>query len=215
MWEDRFMLGTSSCYRWFATVVAAGAVLLVMAACTSPSSVRSPSASEMPSHVTSGSDAPSSHRTVRLTCADAGSGSAPTGDGDGVTDRITLEGIAGNVEGSRPADVGLNVPTGDTLYFIKAPAWLKAGAAATIELSPASGGYLAWVPARIWTGGGGAVVDLTPWMASKLVLDGCPDRDVTYFGGLLSTDRNICLKLQVADAFGKFRQIPVGSAAHC
>lgn len=170
------MLGTSSCYRWFATVVAAGAVLLVMAACTTPSSVRSPSKSAMPSHVTSDSDAPSSHRTVRLTCADAGSGSAPTGNGDGVAGRITLEGIASNVEGSRPADVGLNVPTGDTLYFIKVPAWLKAGAATTtIELSPASGGYLAWVPARIWTGGV-AVVDLTPWMTSKLVLDGCPGR---------------------------------------
>ena len=193
------MLRTSSFYRWFATAVAAGAVLVLIAACTTASPMRSPSDSAAPPHATSGSSAPPSYRTVRLSCADAGSGIAPTGNAGLAIGGITLEGLAGNVEGFTPADVGLNVPIQDTLYFIKAPAWLKAGAAATVELSSA-------------TGGG---VDLTPWMASKLVFDGCPDRDVTYFGGLLSTDPNVCLKLHIADAAGESRQILVGSATHC
>ena len=208
------MLRTSSFYRWFATAVAAGAVLVLIAACTTASPMRSPSDSAAPPHATSGSSAPPSYRTVRLSCADAGSGIAPTGNAGLAIGGITLEGLAGNVEGFTPADVGLNVPIQDTLYFIKAPAWLKAGAAATVELSSATGGYLAWVPAQIWTSGAGGV-DLTPWMASKLVFDGCPDRDVTYFGGLLSTDPNVCLKLHIADAAGESRQILVGSATHC
>lgn len=209
------MSRTSSFYRWIASAVAATAVLFLIAACATSLSMPSPSNSATPSHATSDSSAPPSHRTVQLSCADAGSGSAPTGNRDLAIGGITLEGLAANVEGSPLADVGLSVPTGDTLYFIKAPAWLKAGAAATIELSPASGGYLAWVPARIWTGGGAGGADLTHWMTSKLVFDGCPDRDSTYYGGLLSTDPNICLKLHIADASGKSRQILVGSATHC
>lgn len=155
-------------------------------------------------------------RTVELSCADGGSGIAPTSANDLAVGGVTLEGLAGNVEGSPPVDVGLGVPSGQSLYFIKAPAWLRARAAkTTIELSASSGGYLAWVPARIWTGGGGGGIDLTPWMTSKVVFDGCPDGDTTYFGGLLSTDPHICLSVQVAAVAGESRQIQVGSKAHC
>jgi hypothetical protein len=208
------MLRTSSFYRWSAAALAGAAMLLVTVACTASSPTRPPSDSAAPSHTTSGSSTPPSDRTVRLSCADAGSGNTPTGNDGLAIGGITLEGLAGNVAGSPTTDLGVSVPTGDTLYFFKAPAWLEAGAAATIELQPTARGYLAWVPARIWTSGAGGV-DLTQWMASKLVLDGCPDRDVTYFGGLLSTDPHICLKLHVADATGKSRQISVGSATHC
>ena len=210
------MSRTSSFYRWFATAAAAGVVLLLVAACTTSFPVRSPSNSASPSHATSGSSTPPSHPTVRLSCADAGSGNAPTGNSNLVIGGVTLEGLAGNVVGAHPADIGLTVPTEHPLYFVKAPAWLKAGAPiTTIELSSASGGYLAWVPARIWAAGGSSGVDLTPWMASTLVFDGCPDRDTTYFGGLLSTNANICLTLQISDRSGTSEQIPVGSATHC
>lgn len=157
----------------------------------------------------------SANRFVELSCLDGGSGNAPTSaDGPGVGGLI-FEGLGGNVAGSAPADVGLGVPKGLPLYFIKAPAWLKAGSAkTTIELSASSGGYLAWVPAPVWTGGGGGI-DLTPWMASKLVIDGCADRDSTYFGGLLSTDPHICLTLHVSDAAGESRQIHVGLTSRC
>lgn len=153
---------------------------------------------------------------VELSCADGGSGIAPTSANDLAGGGVTLEGLAGNVEGSRPADVGLGVPSGQSLYFIKAPAWLRARAAkTTIELSASSGGYLAWVPARIWTNGGRGGIDLTPWMTSKVVFDGCPDTHTTYFGGLLSTDPHICLSVQVAAVAGESRQIQIGSKAHC
>jgi hypothetical protein len=119
------------------------------------------------------------------------------------------------VEGSSPADVGLRVPKGRRLYFTKAPARLRAGTArTTIELLASSGGYLAWVPAQIWTSGDGGGIDLTPWMTSELVFDGCPHRDSTYFGGLLSTDPHICLTLRVTVA-AESRQIHIGSNAHC
>jgi hypothetical protein len=195
--------------------MAAGAAPLVLAACTMSSSPRSPSNSATSLYAASGPSAPPVHQTVRLSCADAGSAGEPA-DNAGLTfGGITLEGLAGNIVGSFPAEVGLSVPAGETLYFFKTPAWLKEGVAATIELSSASGGYLAWVPARIWTGGNRGRVDLTPWLTSKLVFDGCPDRDSTYFGGLLSTDPNICLKLQIAVGSGKSRQISVGSATQC
>ena len=60
-------------------------------------------------------------------------------------------------------------------------------------------------------GAGGGKIDLTPWTASKLVLTGCPDRDSTYFGGLLSTDPHMCLTLSVAGPTGPPRQETVGS----
>jgi len=152
---------------------------------------------------------------VRLACADAGSGLTPTGDVNLAVGGITLEGLSGSVRGSSADELGMRVPAGHKLYFFKAPAWLKAGAAATtIELVSASGGYLAWVPARIWTSATGDT-DLTPWLASKVVFTGCADRDVTYFGGLLSIDPNICLTLQISGASGEPRQIPVGSSALC
>jgi hypothetical protein len=118
------------------------------------------------------------------------------------------------VKGLSTADAGLGVPKGQRLYFAKTPAWLEAGAArTTIELSASSRGYLAWVPAQIWTKGG--PIDLRRWMTSKLVFDSCPDRDITYLGGLLSTDPHMCLTLHVTVAAGESRPVPVGSTAHC
>jgi hypothetical protein len=209
------MSRTSSFCRWVATPVAAVAVLLVLAACTTSSSLGSPSSSATPSQSASVPSAPPSRQSVRLSCADAGSASEPTGNSGLTVGDLTLEGLLGNVVGSPPADVGLSVPPGETLYFFKTPVWLKAGAAATIELPPTSGGYLVWVPARIWTGVNGGGVDLAPWLTSKLVFDGCPDRDSTYFGGLMSTDRNMCLKLHIVLASGESQQFSVGSAAQC
>lgn len=96
------------------------------------------------------------------------------------------------------------------------PLCLFAGTRSNIPpaISSASGGCLAWVPAGIWTSSTGGV-DLTPWLASKVIMDGCADRDVTYLGGLLSTNPNICLTLHVADATGEAQDVGVGSAANC
>ncbi len=54
-----------------------------------------------------------------------------------------------------------------------------------------------------------------PWLASKVIMDGCADRDVTYLGGLLSTNPNICLTLHVADATGEAQDVGVGSTGNC
>lgn len=194
--------------------MAAATVLLSLPACTAPTSPQSRSQSAKPSQAAPGSTLLPSHETVRLSCADAGTGITPTDADSFAADGITLEGGAGDTKGSLPAEVGVSVRTNQTLYFLKTPAYLKAGATATIELSPASGGYLAWVPARTWTSATGAV-KLAPWMTSKVVFDGCPDRDSTYFGGLLSTNPNMCLELPITEASGKSQQIPVGSATHC
>lgn len=201
-------------YRWWATAAVASVVLLI-AACTASPSVPPTAQSAQPSHATSASSALPTGQTVELSCADAGSGIVPTGDDNPSFGGITLEGLAGSVKGLRPAAVGLTVSAGDTLYFVKAPASLTAGAAITsIELPTASGGYLLWVPAQLWTGGD-READLTQWMTSKVLFDGCADRATTYFGGLLSADPNICLTLRISDAAGESRQVPVGSPAHC
>jgi hypothetical protein len=151
---------------------------------------------------------------VELSCGDGASGNAPTRGAGPAVGGLIFESRFGNVEGSSATDAGLGVPKRQRLYFAKAPAWLRAGAArTTIELSASSGGYLAWVPAQIWTSGRG--IDLRQWMTSKLVFDSCRDRDITYLGGLLSTDPHMCLTLHVTVAAGESRQIRVGSTAHC
>ena len=190
-------------------------MLLLLAACTASSPKPSPSPSTTPLSTSSSPAARLANRTVELSCLDGGSGNAPAGADGPTVGGLIFEGLVGNVEGSSAADVGLGVPQGQPLYFIKVPAWLKGGSAkTTIELSASSGGYLAWVPAPVWTGGGGEI-DLTPWMTSELVIDGCPDRDSTYFGGLLSTNPHICLTLDVSDAAGDSQQIHVGSTSRC
>jgi len=190
-------------------------MLLLAAGCTASSSKASPSLFTTPSHTVSPSGVRPASRPVELSCLDGGSGNAPTSANGPTVGGLIFEGLVGDVEGLPPANAGLRVPTGSPLYFIKAPAWLKAGTAkTTIELAASSGGYLAWVPAAIWTGGGGEI-NLTPWMTSTLVIDGCPDRDTTYFGGLLSTDPHICLTLRVSDAAGNSRLIHVGPISRC
>ncbi|MBO0812810.1 MAG: META domain-containing protein [Microlunatus sp.] len=164
------------------------------------------------------SDSRPSHRTLELSCSDSTSTPAPTGSGDRTVDGLTLEGIGGKLRGLVPADVGLRVPDGPALFFTKTPAYLSPGTAATtIELAPGSGGYLAWVPASVWTRGGGRPVDLTRWMASRIVLDGCGQHRSTYLGGVLSTRPGICLTLRVTQpALGRQgRRVRLGNAAEC
>lgn len=157
-------------------------------------------------------------RTVELSCADSTSTPAPTGSGDRTVDGLTLEGIGGRLHGLTPADVGLRVPEGPALFFTKAPAYLRPGTpATTIELAAGSSGYLAWVPASIWTGGGGGPIDLTRWLTSRVVFDGCGQHPSTYLGGVLSTRPGICLTLRVTQpgSGGLERTVRVGSAGEC
>lgn len=117
---------------------------------------------------------------------------------------LTLEGL------SRPTtdvpsapQLGLLVPDGSGQHFRKAPAHLAAGAGpVTITLAePLPGHALAWVPASDRSGR----PDLRPWMTTTVTLDGCPDRDVTYFGGVLANRPDACLDLRIRQANGPER----------
>jgi len=135
---------------------------------------------------------------TELGCADAGSGSTPSGPGDLAIAGLTLEGLSGEVGDIPPATrAGLDLPAGHDLRFRKAPAHLSARTGPiTVELvAPAGGRALAWVPAIEWTGGGRP--DLRPWLTSRVTFHGCPDRDVTYFGGVLADRADTCLHLRI------------------
>lgn len=92
------------------------------------------------------------------------------------------------------------MPAGSDLRFRKVPAHLPAGAGpVTVELAAPTGDQaLAWVPATEWTGGGRP--ELRRWLARRVTFDGCPDRDVTYFGGVLAGRADACLHLRIQPA---------------
>lgn len=224
MWRDRAWPGTLRTPGRFTEAAVLGcAGALLIAACTTaqPRSSSSSIPSSSPG-VSSGSATRPSHRTVGLSCTDATTSAlAPTGRGNEAIDGLTFEGVGGKgakVRGFAAADVGLHVPDGPPLYFLKAPVYVKPGAlATTVELPVGSSGYLAWVPAGIWTGGGGQPIDLTRWMASRVVFPSCPHQAGTYLGGVLSTDRHICLTLRVyqPSAGGQRRQVHIGGTGQC
>lgn len=96
--------------------------------------------------------------------------------------------VAGDVRG-RAALSGWN--------FRKTPVFVPAGTGPVRMQVPGEGSTaLAWVPASAWNSG----ADLNAWAATSVDLQGCPDRDVTYLGGLLATDPTICLHLQARSA---------------
>ena len=170
----------------------AAMVVLLLAACSTGRSMEPP-----PAAPPSRSGATSQPEPVQLTCADAGGGNAPSGSSR-MTAAGLLEGLATVVtDVPLASDVGLIVPAGRKQYFRKSPAYLPAGSAAvTVELTgPATGEGLAWVPAADWVRGKSP--DLRPWITNKVTFAGCPDRDSTYFGGLLATDPHACLDLAV------------------
>lgn len=155
-------------------------------------------------------------QAVELSCSDANlSAEAPTGRANHTVDGLTIEARLDSLTGSAPANVGLRVAPGSRLFFVKAPLYMKPGTPmTTIKLTSASGGYLAWVPSRSWTGGSGPI-DLAPWVTRTVVLDGCTDRPSTYLGGMLSTDRHMCLRLQVSQGGGKATALRIGPSARC
>lgn len=183
--------------------VACGA-LLVFTGCTGESSTKSAaphSGTSSPSF-----DARPAH-PVELGCDDAGSGEEPSGAGSLTSAGLTLEGLAQpTTQVPSATQQGLLVPAGSSQHFRKAPAYLAAGAGpVTIELlEPAPGHALAWVPASDWSGR----PDLRPWMTTTVTLDGCPDRDVTYFGGVMANRSDACLDLRVKPADGPERDTP-------
>lgn len=176
--------------------------LLVLAGCTGESSTDSAAPR-------SGSSSPSldarTAQPVELRCAEAGSGEDPRGAGNLTVAGLTLEGLAQpSTEVASATQQGLLVPAGSSQHFRKAPAYLAAEAGpVTIELvEPAPGHALAWVPASDWSGR----PDLRPWMTTTVTLDGCPDRDVTYFGGVLASQSDACLNLRITPADGPKRE---------
>jgi hypothetical protein len=158
-------------------------------------------------------------RITRLSCTDAtASVQHATGRRGEIIDGLTIEAAPKELMGLAPADVGLRVPAGPPLYFAKAPLYLRSSLPeTTIALTGASDGYLAWVPAHIWTGGSGPI-DLAPWMATSVVLEGgCPADLSAYLGGLLSTDPHMCLTLLVSRTATnvKSRKVQLGSPESC
>ena len=198
------------------------AVVVLSVACTTsrPQSSPSPTAPMSPSPSSAIATRPST-RTIKLSCADATSAIEPSRTGSNTVGGLTFEGVSGrdaNVRGSRPSDVGLRVPDGPPLYFRKMPVYMGPKAlATTVELPARSRGYLAWVPAAVWTGGGGQPIDLAPWLASRVVFEGCPDQTAAYLGGLLSTDPGMCLTLRVyqSAATTQRQEVHLGSTGQC
>lgn len=199
-------------------VVALGAAIALSATACTPPSKPSPTTPVSPAQASLSSTGRPANRTIKLSCTDANlSAQPPTGTRNQLIDGLTIEAATNELTGLAPADVGLRVPDGPPLYFAKAPLQLKSGTPkTTIKLTAASDGYLAWVPSRIWTGGSGPI-DLTAWMATAVVLEGCPVQPSTYLGGLLSTSPHMCLTLQVsqAETNGKSHMVQLGPPEHC
>lgn len=197
-------------------MIAGLAVAVSTAACTVPSEP-SPTTPASSAQVSPSTGRPAS-RITRLSCADATSSvQHPTGTRGDIIDGLTIEAAPKELMGLPPADVGLRVPAGPPLYFAKAPLYLKSSLPeTTIALTGASDGYLAWVPAHIWTGGSGPI-DLAPWMATSVVLEGCPADPSAYLGGLLSTDPHMCLTLLISRTAtnAKSRKVQLGSPESC
>lgn len=171
--------------------MAAAACWTLVAGCTTP-------AQSISSAAPSAAATSSPGRAIALSCADAGSGSAPDSTANLTLDGLTLVGLSGEGSAAPATDVGLRKPPGDQQYFFfKTPAFLRMGASPiTVELaSSSSATWLVWVPAHVWTRG--SSVDVRPWMASAVTFHGCQDRDTTYFGGLLATDPQHCLVLRI------------------
>ena len=164
----------------------------LLAACTS-----SPEASPTGSRT---SESASARPEVELGCADAGNGSAVASGTSLSVGGLTLEDVARPLAGvPRAGDLGFRMPDGSAEQRLrKTPADVAAGTGpVTVELiDPADGEALMWVPADQWS----SSLDAGRWMTAKVTFDGCPDRDVTYFGGLLAPAPGRCLHLRIRPA---------------
>lgn len=200
------------------TAALAWAAVAVLAAACTAAAHQSPPPSVSPAQGPLSSAGRPENRVLELSCADANlSAQAPTGTSNHIIDGVAIDAAPDSLTGSAPADVGLRVPSGPPLFFAKAPLYLKTGTpTTTIKLSADSERYLAWVPSRIWTSGSGPI-DLTPWMATAVVLDGCPGHPSTFLGGLLSTDRRMCLTLLVSQTGTRAnsRTVRLGPSNQC
>lgn len=208
------------------SAVLACAIAVLGTGCTTTGSPPGPASSSTlasTSNPPSASGADPPDRTIELTCADAASsGLAPDRSADAAVEGLTFEGVEAtgraSVQGLTPAEVGLRVPDGTRLYWIKVPVYMEPGDTSTIvELPAGTPGYLAWVPVSVWSGGGGEPIDLGPWMASRVVLHSCLHTAGTFLGGLLSTDPGMCLTLRVyqPSASAQRTEIHVGGTEQC
>lgn len=138
-------------------------------------------------------------QAVELRCADAGSGSgsgAPNG-ANVAAGGLTLEDLAlPNSQLPRATELNFRVPTrAAEQHFRKTPADVVTGAGpVTVELLESTdGAALMWVSADQWS----SSLDARRWMTTKVTFDGCPHRDVTYFGGLFAPAPDSCLHLRI------------------
>ena len=198
-------------------LVCAG-VLICVGCTVSRSPPPTPPVSSSPVVADEPSISSTSERTIELGCADATPPQAGPNQSGTSFGGLTFEApLNADVQGLMPEDVGLRVPDGAHLYWLKVPVYVAANTPLTaVSLDAGSGGNLAWVPARIWTGGGGRPLDLAPWMASRVTFNTCPDEGL-YLGGMLSDDPGMCLTLHIEQKStgAPYRSIHLGSQASC
>ncbi len=125
---------------------------------------------------------------------------------------MTFEELGTEVRGHVPDD--LQIPAG--MFWLKMPLFAAPGSATTVELAAGSHGYLAWVPASVWTSGaGGKPLDLSPWIATRVIFESCR-RAGTYLGGLLSSEPAMCLTLHIRQSSTNgVQNLKVGTDRQC
>ena len=131
----------------------------------------------------------STSRQSSLSCNDGGLATPDTS-----AKPLTIDGVVFERLGA--SESTFKLPQLDGFYFLKSPVYLPAGAAAiTLEtLNPEEAG-LAWVPAAVWTAG--RDFEISDYAAAKVTFQGCPDKAVAYFGGLLLTKPALCTALRL------------------
>jgi hypothetical protein len=205
--------------RW-QTILACVGVLICVGCTGSQSPPPTPPVSSAPMVSDEPSISSTSERTIELDCADATVPQAgPNQSGTSFGGLAFEAPLNADVEGLMPEDVGLRVPAGVHLYWLKVPVYLAPDTPMTsVSLDAGSGGYLAWVPARIWTGEGGRPLDLTPWMANRVTFNDCPDEGM-YLGGVLSDDPGMCLELHIEQKSSgtpyPYRNVRLGGHPRC
>lgn len=184
------------------TMVALVAVAALCTACTTNDPKTPPSltkGSGLPSEPTSTPSEGVAPDPIRLGCDAAGvTKTASQHVSHGVlVGGQTLGDLEGPTSVPRATSVGLQPPsTKQDWYFIKAPLTVQAGAGPiTLKVRSHSAQRLSWVSSEVWTSG--TAPNLADWATTEVTFEGCPDRNVTYLGGLLTRKANGCALIQV------------------
>ncbi|MDQ6658840.1 MAG: hypothetical protein M3Z00_11560 [Actinomycetota bacterium] len=139
----------------------------------------------------------------RLTCGDSTNGDFdPTGSlmaGDVVFENFV------NPGGRPPLTVAdLNMGGAGPMaawHFLKVVLYVKPKITGMFTITVISADQaLAWVPSDKW---GTTNLDISQWASRSITINGCGERTSTrYFGGILASDPNACIRLTVSESGG-------------